>query len=67
MEVLLKKLGIERVKVINKNFDDIYEKYTQKALDMGFEGSLKFIKEHGKVFIYIEYPIEDEYEKKETI
>ena len=29
MEVLLKKLGIEKVKVMDNNFDEIYEKYTQ--------------------------------------
>lgn len=54
MEVLLKKLGIEKVKVVDNNFDEIYEKYSKKAKDAGFSGTLRFIKEHGKVLIYVE-------------
>ena len=38
MELLLKKLGIEKVKVIDDNFDDIYEKYSIKAKEKGFYG-----------------------------
>lgn len=53
MELLLKKLGIEKVKVIDNSFDEIYEKYTQKAKEQGFYGELKFIKEHSKVMIYV--------------
>jgi hypothetical protein len=53
MELLLKKLGIEKVKVMDNNFDEIYEKYTQKAKEQGFYGELKFIKEHSKVMIYV--------------
>ena len=30
MELLLKKLGIEKVKVVDNNFDEIYDKYEQK-------------------------------------
>jgi len=52
MEVL-KKLGIEKSKVLDKNFDEIYEKYSNKAKESGFYGDLKFIKEHGKVLIYV--------------
>jgi hypothetical protein len=50
---LLKKLGIEKVKVVDNNFDEIYDKYTQKAKELGFYGELKFIKEHGRVMIYV--------------
>ena len=35
------------------NFDEIYEKYTQKAKEQGFYGELKFIKEHSRVMIYV--------------
>lgn len=52
-EERLKKLGIEKVKVLNANFDDLYEKYKKKALEAGCEGEIKFIREHGKVFIYV--------------
>lgn len=48
----LRKLGIEKTKVIDKNFDDIYEKYKEKAKELGLHGELKFIREKGKVLIY---------------
>lgn len=51
--ILLKKLGIEKNKVVNKNFDLICDKYTEKAKRLGFQGELKFLKEHGKVIIYV--------------
>lgn len=50
---MLKKLGIEKVKVLDINFDELYEKYSLKAKELGFYGDLKFIKEHGKVLIYV--------------
>lgn len=53
MELLLKKLGIEKVKFFDNNFDKIYDKYQQKAKELGFYGELKFIKEHSKVIIYV--------------
>lgn len=50
--MILRKLGIEKVKVFDNNFDELYEKYSKKAKENGFHGELKFIKEHNKVFIY---------------
>lgn len=50
---ILKKLGIEKSKTLDKNFDEVYEKYNTKAKSLGFYGDLKFIKEHGKVLIYV--------------
>jgi len=52
-EERLIKLGIEKVKNLNKDFDNLYEKYKKKAIDDGYTGELKFIKEHGKVLIYV--------------
>lgn len=52
MSELLKKLGIEKEKVFNKDFDYFYDLYKQKALDYGRKGELRFIKERGKVIIY---------------
>lgn len=46
------KIGIEKTKVFDKNFDVLYEKYKQKALNMGYNTNLKIIKEHNKVMIY---------------
>ena len=47
------KIGIEKTKVFDKNFDILYEKYKQKALNMGHKPNLKIIKEHNKVMIYV--------------
>ena len=52
-KVLMQKLGTEKVKVLDKNFDTLYEKYSVKAKAQGYLGELKFIKEHGMVFIYV--------------
>ncbi len=65
MDVLLKKLGIEKEKDFNRDFDYFYDLYKQKALDFGKKGELKFVKEHGKVVIFVvieecEYPDSDE-------
>ena len=49
----LKKLGIEKSKVFNADFDNLYEVYKKKAIEVGCGGELKFIKEHGKVLIYV--------------
>jgi hypothetical protein len=53
MGELLKRLGIEKEKVFNKDFDYFYDLYKQKALDIGRKGELRFIKERGKVVIYV--------------
>ena len=53
MEERLRKIGIEKVKTINENFDEIYETYRKKALEAGFEGQIKFKKQHGRIFIYV--------------
>jgi hypothetical protein len=49
----LRKLGEEKTRVLNEEFDRLYELYTNKAKEQGYTGELKFIKEHGKVLIYI--------------
>ena len=53
MSEMLKKLGIEKEKVFNRDFDYFYDLYKQKALDFGRKGDLRFLKEHGKVIIYV--------------
>jgi hypothetical protein len=52
-EERLKKLGIEKITKFDKDFDSFYEKYKKKATDGGNTGELKFIKTHGRVFIYV--------------
>ncbi len=54
MDNLLKRLGVEKVKFFQDNFDSLYEKYSKKAKNLGFHGDLKFIKEHNKIIIYVE-------------
>lgn len=51
--MILKKLGIEKVKVFENKFDDLYDRYSNKAKSLGFHGELKFIKEHSKVLVYV--------------
>ncbi len=48
-----RKLGSETQKTLDNNFDLIYEKYKKKALELGFDGDLKFVKERGRVLIYV--------------
>jgi sulfur relay (sulfurtransferase) DsrC/TusE family protein len=48
-----KKLGIEKRKEFDKDFDQQYAKYKKLATELGFEGDLKFVKEHWKVIVYV--------------
>lgn len=50
-EIRLHRLGYEKLKKFEDNFDLLYDKYKKKALLKGFP-ELKFIKERGKVIIY---------------
>ena len=52
-EERLRKLGIEKVKILNEKFDELYEVYIKKALESGLQGELRFKKQHGRVFIYV--------------
>lgn len=51
--IRLKKLGVEKVKTLTNNFDFIYQKYKEKAEKAEKYGDIKFIIEHGRVFIYV--------------
>lgn len=52
-EIRLHKIGTEKIKVFENNFDKVYDYYKRKAEDSGYWGELKFIKERGKVIIYV--------------
>jgi hypothetical protein len=54
MEIRLHKLGTEKEKNFRENFDNIYDFYKIKAKYDGYQGELKFIKERGKVIIYVQ-------------
>ncbi len=53
MEIRLRKLGKEKAKNLDKDFDNLYEKYKQKAMKAGLNGEIKFIKEHGVIYFYV--------------
>ena len=57
-EIRLHKIGTEKIKVFENNFDKVYDYYKRKAEDSGYWGELKFVKERGKIIIYavIELP-----------
>jgi len=52
-EIRYKKLGVVKQKDLDADFDSIYDKYKSIALELGLTGDLKFVKEKGKVIIYI--------------
>lgn len=52
-EIRFKKIGIEKLKSFHNKFDELYDLYKKKAEKMGYFGELKFIKEKGKILIYI--------------
>tara|TARA_R110000796_G_scaffold58001_1_gene133717 strand:- start:83 stop:289 length:207 start_codon:yes stop_codon:yes gene_type:complete len=47
------RIGVERVKKFDEDFDELYDKYKAKAKEKGFEGELKFVTEKSKVIIYV--------------
>ena len=52
MNIRLHKLGTEKIKVFDDDFDNIYDIYKLKAEKDGYYGELKFIKEHGNIVVY---------------
>lgn len=61
--IRLIKIGAEKNKVFINSFDLVYDFYKKRAEKLGYWGDLKFIKEKGKVFIYVIV----EYEKDSII
>lgn len=66
-EIRLHKVGYEKLKLFENNFDEVYDYYKQKAEESGYWGELKFVKEKGKVIIYaiIELPPPNEVEDED--
>jgi hypothetical protein len=52
-ETRYKKLGVVKQKELDNDFDAIYDKFKRTAIELGFIKELKFIKERGKVVIYV--------------
>jgi len=53
MNGLGRRLGKEKVKDFNENFDEICDRYQSKAIAEGYYGDLLFKKEHGKMVIFV--------------
>ena len=51
-EIRLRRIGTEKAKVFDSNFDKVYDYYKEKAEKIGYWGELKFIRERNKVIIY---------------
>jgi hypothetical protein len=51
--MLTKKLGTEKIKDFDENFDELYDKYKKKAEDLGYTNKIKFKKEKNKIIIYV--------------
>lgn len=48
-----KKLGWVKEQNFRDHFDELYDRFKKKAEELGLEGELKFVEEHGKVLIYV--------------
>jgi hypothetical protein len=53
MADLMKKLGSEKKSELQANFDNVYDKYKEKAEAAGFMGEIKFINEGSTVSVYV--------------
>jgi len=53
MEELVRTLGTVKANKFNKDFDEIVDKYKEKAKQMGYNGDLRFKKEKGNVIIMV--------------
>lgn len=53
MEELVRTLGIVKQTEFSKDFDNIIDKFKEKAIRMGYNGELVFKKEHNKVVIMV--------------
>jgi len=53
MNGLGRRLGKEKVKDFNENFDEICDRYQSKAIAEGYYGDLIFKKENGWMVIFV--------------
>lgn len=54
MEIRLKKIGKVKATQFDKDFDGVYDYWKKRAeQEFNYYDDLKFIKEHGQVFIFI--------------
>lgn len=53
MDGYVRKIGSIKKKSFENDFDHYFEKYTDKAIELGYEGELKFNIEKGKVIVFV--------------
>jgi len=51
---MVRKLGSEKKKYFEENFDKLVDHYRLKANTQGLTGDLKFTKEKGQIVIFVE-------------
>ena len=54
MDDLVRKIGVEKIKVFDKDPDYFMDFYKDKALSQGYKGNLKFKKEGANLVIFVE-------------
>ncbi len=53
MAETVKKLGVEKKKLVDADFDTYYDKYKTKAEAEGYNGEIRFSKEKGKIVFFV--------------
>jgi hypothetical protein len=53
MQILVRRLGDEKLEFFKKNFDIVCDKYKLKATKEGYNGDLLFRKEKGNMVIFV--------------
>ncbi len=59
MDDLVRKIGVEKIKVFEKDLDYFIDYYKDKALSQGYKGDLKFKKEGPNIIIFVKLIYED--------
>jgi hypothetical protein len=52
-DMLVRRLGSEKLKDFRDNFDNVVDKYSEIAKSTGYEGELIFKKEKGRMIIFV--------------
>lgn len=53
MAELVRPLGKVKEKKFKENFDNVVDEFKQKAIDLGYNGELRFKKEKGNILIFV--------------
>jgi len=53
METLVRTLGKVKQALFKKDFDQIVDKFKQKAIRLGYTGKLLFKKEHNNIIVLV--------------